>query len=117
MIDDFLIKTEVEHLIRLLFGPHTNTNDTLDIRRRLQDEFNLSIDVKSEGVWFGYKNYLVQVLRKNSEGQYIEEHCTGAFGDNGEFQTKESALNYGLLIACTFAMGIKLKQGYLCLDE
>lgn len=117
MIDNFLIKKEVDHLIRLLFGEHTNTNNTTDIRRRLIDEFDITIRVTSEGGWFGYKYYLVQVLRKKGDDQYVEEHCTGVYGDNGEFQSNESALNYGLLVACTFAMGIKLKQGYLCLDE
>lgn len=117
MIDNFLIKKEVDHLIRLLFGEYTNTNNTTDIRRRLIDEFDITIRVTSEGGWLGYKNYMVQVLRNKGDDQYVEEHCTGVYGGNGEFQSKESALNYGLLVACTFAMGIKLKHGYLCLDE
>ena len=116
MIDNVLIKKEADHLIRLLFGEYTNTNDTTDIRRRLIDEFGITIRITSEGGWFGYKFYLVQVIRTKGD-EYIDEHCTGAYGDNGEFQSKESALNYGLLVACTFALGIKLKKGYLCLDE
>lgn len=117
MIDEYLIKQETDHLIRLLYGQYVDVNNTKDIRNRLYEDFGISVNVSSEGSWLGEKNYTVQVIRKNKDGKYIEEHCTGMYGDNGEFHSRSSAVCYGMLIACTFAFGIRLKQGYLCLDD
>ena len=117
MVNEFLIKTELSHISKLLFGSNTNPDDTKGLLHKLKEEFGITVSVKSEGGWFGYKNYLVQVLRRNERGEYVNEHCTGAYGDNGEFQSRDVALNYGLLVACTFALGIYFKQGYMCLES
>jgi hypothetical protein len=117
MVNDYLISNELDHFSKLLFGEKTNSHDTDELRKRLKDEFGIEVNVKSEGGWFGYKFFLVQVLRKDRNGEYINEHCTGGYGDNGEFPSKGLAMRYGLLVACTFALSINFKNGYLCLEN
>ena len=115
MVNESVVDSEISHLTGLIFGSRTLYENRTELLARLLSEYNISVSVRMDGDWFGYKNYSVQVLRRNPDGTFDEPYCTGVYGDNGEFHTKTDAIKYGILVGLSFALSINMKRGFLCI--